>query len=316
MRIIVVIIRYCVFLAVIAVVMAPVAYGETFKQAMDGGVDVIITYPDAVISGADFSVTILVENKGWEDKRDIRFNFNPSSALVPEKNELIIDKISQGGSFGDTVKFSAFSDSESDYFLNVEYSQVLIQYNEKPQEPFMTDFTIPIRVKVEPSVVIHTVTPESIFTNAEFPFEVEVHSKDIDLYDVNVKIIAPRDIEFRGETLHTFSSIDRGEVVKIRAEIITPEEEVSTHYNLPFEIVVTYMDHQDEKTESKIVPLILRPRTFMEITTDGGIWIGSFFIAPYVSLGTVIGIPAGAILSIFLRRAQNNKSKRRARRKR
>ena len=46
----------------------------------------------------------------------------------------------------------------------------------------------------------------------------------------------------------------------------------------------------------------MRPRTFMELTTDGGIWVGDFFIAPYVSLGTIIGIPAGAILSLAIRR--------------
>lgn len=42
----------------------------------------------------------------------------------------------------------------------------------------------------------------------------------------------------------------------------------------------------------------------MELTTDGGIWIGDFFIAPYVSLGTIIGIPAGTIISLLIRKNQ------------
>ena len=45
----------------------------------------------------------------------------------------------------------------------------------------------------------------------------------------------------------------------------------------------------------------------MELTSDGGIWIGDFFIAPYVSIGTIVGIPAGTILSLIIRRAQNKK---------
>ena len=48
----------------------------------------------------------------------------------------------------------------------------------------------------------------------------------------------------------------------------------------------------------------------MELTTDGGIWIGDFFIAPYVSLGTIIGIPAGTIISLLIRRNQNSGKKR------
>lgn len=315
MGIIVVIIKYGLFLAVCMVIMIPLAHGETFRQTMDGGVDVTITYPESIISGTTFPVTILVENKGWEDKQDIKFNFKANSALVASQNKLIIDKISEGGSFGETISFDAFSESESDYFLNIEYSQVLVQNNETPLEPFVTDIAIAIKIKDEVKILIHTVTPESIFTNAEFPFEIEILSEDIDLYDLNIRIIPPRDIEFRGETLHTFSNVDKGETVIVRAEIITPEEEVNTQYNLPFEVVVTYKDHlDDEKTESKIVPLVLRPRTFMEVTTDGGIWVGNFFIAPYVSLGTIIGIPAGTILSLLIRRAQN-KPKRRTKKK-
>jgi len=307
----VVIVRYGVFLAVFTAVMIPLAYGDTFRQTMEGGVDITITYPDSVISGAGFAITVLVENRGWEDKQDIRFGFKSNAALMPDQDSLVIDRIAEGGSFGETIGFNAFSEDENDYFLNIEYSQVLVQNNETPPEPFMADFAIPITIKDEPDVSIQTVAPESIFTDAEFPFEIEILSEDVDLYDVNVRIIAPRDIEFRGETLHTFSSVDRGEAVNIRAEIITPEEEVSTQHNLPFEVVVTYKDHQDdERTESKIVPLVLRPRTFMEVTTDGGIWIGSFFIAPYVSLGTIVGIPAGIILSVLIRRAQNRPKKR------
>ena len=53
----------------------------------------------------------------------------------------------------------------------------------------------------------------------------------------------------------------------------------------------------------------------MELTTDGGIWIGNFFIAPYVSLGTIIGIPAGAIISLLIRRNQTSNKKRTKRKK-
>lgn len=308
--------RYALFLAVVLMAVGmPGAYAEVFRQTMEGGVDVSITYPESVVSEQRFSISILVENRGWEDKRDVRFGFGSSPSLIPSQDGLTIERIADGGSYGATVDFDALSENENTHFLNIDYSQVLVQNNETPSDPFQTNIAIPIVIKGQPTVQIRTVTPESVFANAEFPFEVEILSEDIDLYDVNVRIIPPRDIEFRGDTLHTFSSIERGDAIGIRSEIITPEGEVGSQFNLPFEVVVTYRDHLGgEKTESKTVPLVLRPRTFMEITTDGGIWIGNFFIAPYVSLGTIIGIPAGAILSLLIRRAQ--KPKRRTRKTR
>ena len=68
-------------------------------------------------------------------------------------------------------------------------------------------------------------------------------------------------------------------------------------------------DLGEEKTETQSVPLLLRPKMFMEITNDWGIWIGDFFIAPYVSIGTIVGIPAGTILSLIIRNAQNKKTR-------
>ena len=275
---------------------------------MEGGVDVTITHPGSVIAGTEFAVTILVENNGWEEKRDVRFGFRPSPALVPSQDELVIERVAEGGSVGETIGFGASAGAEGDYFLNVEYSQVLVRDNEAPQDPFRADVAVPITVMGEPRVSIRTAAPESIFPNAEFPFEVEVVSGDADLRELSVRISPPEGIEFRGDTLHTFSNVERGEAVRIRSEIVTPQGEVDAQHSLPFKVVASYKDRQGgEAAESETVQLTLRPRTFMEITSDGGIWIGGVFVAPYVSIGTIIGIPAGAILSLLVRRAQGRR---------
>jgi len=70
------------------------------------------------------------------------------------------------------------------------------------------------------------------------------------------------------------------------------------------------IDLGDEKSDSSSVPLLLRPKTFLEITNDGGIWIGDFFIAPYVSIGTIVAIPAGTIFSLLLKRAVEKRKKK------
>ena len=81
-------------------------------------------------------------------------------------------------------------------------------------------------------------------------------------------------------------------------------------HTIPVKVLVSYTDDLgEENTETQSVPLLLRPKMFMEITNDWGIWIGDFFIAPYVSVGTIVGIPAGTILSLLIRNAQNKKKK-------
>ena len=93
--------------------------------------------------------------------------------------------------------------------------------------------------------------------------------------------------------------------------MITPINDVTNEYTIPVKVLISYTDDLgEEKTETQSVPLLLRPKMFMEITNDWGIWIGDFFIAPYVSIGTIVGIPSGTILSLIIRNAQNKKQRR------
>ena len=176
--------------------------------------------------------------------------------------------------------------------------------------PTKSNIALPILVEKEPIVRIETTTPESIFANTEFPFEVSITSNDIDLSDLSVQIIIPQDIEIRGDTSYSVSLLEKSIPYTINAELITPTTDIITEYTIPVKVTVSYTDDLgNEKSESQSVPLLLRPKTFMEITNDGGIWIGDFFIAPYVSIGTIIAIPAGTIFSLLIRRAQNKRKK-------
>ncbi|MBS3926008.1 MAG: hypothetical protein KGZ34_04885 [Nitrosarchaeum sp.] len=295
------------------------AYGEIVNQSMEGSMDIQITHPDEVIVGRIASISVLIKNNGWEDKQDISFIFtSQDNSMIPVlDNSITIKKLSQGSSFGGSKDFKISTDvNPGIHFLNVKYSQVLVSNNKEPQEPSVYDIAIPIVVKNEPSVIIHTITPEAIFTNAEFPFVVEIISKDIEISDVNVEIIPPRDIQFRGETSHSFSNIEKNSPIIINSRIISPIEEVNTEYKMPFNIIVRYTDDiEEEKIESQTISVILRPRTFMELTMDGGIWIGNFFIAPYVSIGTIIGIPAGTIISLLIRKNQKSTKRRNKKKK-
>ena len=291
------------------------AEAETINQTMEGGMDIEITYPSKAVIDRTISISFLVKNNGWEDKQDVVFVFGSSNTIVPiKKNEIRIDKISAGGSYGETVDFKIAADaSPGSHFLNLEYSQVLLVNNEEPRPATQTNIAVQILIKEQPKVTIHTITPESLFTNAEFPFTVEIISEDIDINDVRLEIIPPPDVDFRGETLHTFSSIQQNVPISVTARIITPSQEINMEYKIPFQVIVSYLDDiGQEETDSKTISILMRPRTFMELTTDGGIWIGDFFIAPYVSLGTIIGIPVGAIFSLALRKkfSGSKKSKR------
>ena len=296
-----------------------VVHAETTDvHAIEGGVEIQISYPDSLVAGREGIISILVKNNGWENKQDVSFDVSLSDDRVittDPAHTLQIGNLAEGGSYGKSISLRvADNSSPGTHYLNLRYTHVLVANNETPQEPFFYDMAIPVKIKKDVSISIRTQTPESIFANAEFPITVEVMSKDIDLRDVQIRVIPPSDITFRGETLHTFSKIEKQTPISITSWIVTPAEQVSTDHSLPFEIVVKYVDDVgEEKTDAQTASVILRPRMFMELTVDGGIWLGNIFIAPYVSIGTIAGIPAGAIISILLKKKFGGRARRKKR---
>ena len=286
------------------------AYSETLKLSQEGGMEIEIIHPDSVLLDRTFSISFLIQNNGWESKQDIRLTLtNTDDAFTAVGDEQIkIEELTASSSFGTTLDYVVNEDAtEGTHFINIDYSQVLLSNNVDPMPLTQMNFAIPIEVQNRPEIIIETITPESIFANSEFSIQVTIVSEDIDLEDVTLEIIAP-DVEFRGDTYYKLSSLEKNTPYTISAELITPLDNVTTEYTIPVKVILTYVDDLGEtNTSTQSMPLLLRPKTFMELTSDGGIWIGDFFIAPYVSIGTIVGIPAGTILSLLIRRAQNKK---------
>ena len=285
-------------------------YSETMKQSMDASMDIEIIYPDSVMVGRIFSISFLIQNNGWESKQSISLNMEtPDNTFTSlSKTQIFIDELTPTSSFGITLDYLANDNAtEGTHFINIDYSQVLLSNNVDPMPATKMNLAIPIEVQKIPQVSIETISPESIFAESEFTIQATITSHDIDLEEITLEIIAP-DMEFRGDTFYKLSSLVKQTPYTISAELITSVENVTTEHTIPVKVILTYTDDLGEtNTSTQSVPLLLRPKTFMELTNDGGIWIGDFFIAPYVSIGTLVGIPAGTILSLIIRRSQNKK---------
>lgn len=155
-----------------------------------------------------------------------------------------------------------------------------------------SSIALPITIREEPKLVISTSVQESIYSNAEFPFIINVESQGSALRDVTIRIIPPEIVTFRGQTQHTFSSLDRDTPISLRSELITASaEEIGYEHYIPFQITVDYTDDTDTKrSTSETISVLLRPKAFFEFGSDEGFWISDFYFTPTISFGTLIGI--------------------------
>ena len=306
-------VQFSLIVVMLLVVNFEEGFGETITQTYEGAMDLEISYPDSVFVDREFPLSVFIRNNGWEDKENIQINIladNPNIQALSE-NKITVEKLFEGGTYGKTLEFKVLKGTQpGKYFLNADYSHVLVKNNEEPQPPTNTNIAIPLSVEESPKVSVYAKTAQTVFSNAEFPFDIEIISEDVPVSEVSIQILPPEDFEFRGQTNHKFSIIESGKISFNIFKIMTPDQEIISEHKIPFQVIVTYIDDVGKQsTITENIEVTLRPRTFMELTTEGGIWIGDFFVAPYVSIGTIVGIPLGLIVALISRKIKKDKTK-------
>ena len=123
----------------------PSVHAEMVTQTMEGSMDLEITYPESVMIGRTFSISIHLQNNGWENKQDISFNIsNPDSAFKPLGDEkIMIDELTTTSSFGTTLDYHVANNANvGTHFLNISYSQVLVSNNVDPMIPTKSNLSL------------------------------------------------------------------------------------------------------------------------------------------------------------------------------
>ena len=125
----------------------PMVNAEDMTETFEGGMDLQITYPESVMIGRIFSVSIHLENNGWENKQDISFAItNPDFAFkILGDDTITIEELTTTSSFGTTLDYEVSKNTnEGTHFLNVSYSQVLVSNNVDPMPATKTAIALPI----------------------------------------------------------------------------------------------------------------------------------------------------------------------------
>lgn len=284
-------------LGILFISILPDSFSAT-KVIDETGVKITITYPEVAVRGSDFNISFLIENSASYDRTNSTLQLSVQSEIFSINNDegFFFDRVSVGSSYGKTITINSLSNSTiGQHFINIDYSHV-----DSAGDVRYSSSTLPITINEEPKVIIKTNVQDSIFSDAEFPFIVEIESQGSDLKDVTIKIIPPDEVTFRGQTSHTFSSIASYTPISLRAELITAtESQVGYEHYIPFQIIVNYTDDTDTKrTTSETISVLLRPKTFFEFGVEGGFWIGEFYFTPTISIGALIGIPT-ALFGIY-----------------
>ena len=243
-----------------------------------------VTYPETVIKNEKFNISFLLSNSYARSNLSLSINASNNVFNIEDTHNFLLEELARGSTFGKTITVTTSNDVTAGiHYVNIEY---------RIKENLLSNVAIPINILAEPNITIEMQVQEHIYTNAEFPFTVSIQSDNIVLNNVTIRIIPPKEIEFRGNTVYTISHIDVIKPVEFKSMLVTPSEtELDHEHRIPFQVTVEYVDHNGMlNSKSEVVMVLLRQKNIFEFNSDGGFWLGPIYVAPSISYGVIFSI--------------------------
>ena len=285
-----------IFLILFASVFIFPAYGMK-NIASDANIDVTLDYPDVVTQGTEFVLSSIVKTKA-DQMSNITISIS-SPEIEISQNQFSIPSLPKDSTLGNNFNMKIKPDSPDGKFLanvSVEYF-IKGFFDEKPIKNTLTK-AVEFNVRSKPILLLDFDSQDSIFAGEPFSVKGTITNQGYDAH--NIKIIADSNqVKLDGKKIYSLTNLDAGKTENFEFVLQTPKDLlIPTHVTI--NISTAYFDNTGkEYTAEDSLDIFARQRGILEIGDAEGIWIGNFFIAPVVGVGTIVSSVIGFLIFVW-----------------
>lgn len=288
-----------------AVILLP-AYAEQ-DNISDSNIGLALSYPDILMPGKQFVLSSVV-TPTVDQVSNITVTITCPELAVP-KDSFHIDKLAKDSSFGSDFN-ATLKDGVPDgsFVANVKIDYfVKGLFDSKPVENTV-DQTTRFFDASKPSLILNLQPPNEAFSGEPIPIRGTLSNQGATAYNVKLSLSSPQ-LMLEGNRTLTITELNPGRSIDFDF-VVSTQKNIGAPVNALMHVNGTYSDggRQTYPLDNSF-NLFVRQRGLLELGDASGIWIGQFFIAPVVGIGTIVSSVIGFM--IFIWNYRNRKKKRR-----
>lgn len=296
----------CFLLVFISIIFFGPVYA-TQNSITDANIEVTLNYPEVVTHENEFVFASIVKAKVDQISNITVIVASPEIEI--SQNQFHIENLPKDSTLGNNFNIKVRAEASHGTFLvnvSVEYF-IKGFFDEKPVKNILTK-AVELNVQSIPILVLHADAPDSIFAGEPFSIIGTVKNQGYDAQNIQIGVDATQ-VELEGKKFYSFTNLDAGKTESFEFVLKTPKD-LAIPTDMTISISTSYFDKsgKEYKLEDSI-NVFVRQRGMLEIGGAEGIWVGNFFIAPVVGVGTIVSSVIGVL--IFLWHMKNKKKQKR-----
>ncbi len=275
----------------------------------DSNIQLSLNYPDVVTQGKEFVLSSVVQATA-DQVSNITVTITCPELQIPQ-NSFHLDKLAKESTFGNDFN-STVKDGVPDgnFVANVEIDYfVKGLFDAQPVKHTITQ-TAQFFAASRPSISLNLQAPSDVFSGEPFSIKGTILNQGSDAHNIELSAFSPA-LQLSGQKSLSVTNLDAGKSMDFEF-VVQTQKDLGAPINAIVHVNGTYLDDAG-KTYSidNSFNIYASQRGLLEIGDANGIWVGQFFIAPVVGVGTIVSSVIGFL--IFLWHYKNKKKKRKVR---
>ena len=279
----------------------------TQNSITDANIEVVVNYPEVVTHENEFVFSSLVKAKVDQISNVTVTVASPEIEI--SQNQFHIENLLKDSTLGNNFNIKVREKAPPGLFLvnvSVEYF-IKGFFDEKPVKNTLTK-AVELNVQSIPVLVLDADAPHSIFSGESFSIKGTIKNQGYDAQNIQI-IVDSAQVELEGKKFYSFTNLDAGKSEGFEFVLKTPKD-LAIPTDTAISISTSYFDKSGKEYRLEdSLNVFVRQRGILEIGGAEGIWVGDFFIAPVVGIGTIVSSVIGFL--IFLWHMKNKKKQKR-----
>jgi len=279
----------------------------TQNSITDANIEAILNYPEVVTHENEFVFSSIVKAKVDQISNITVTVTSPEIEIL--QDQFHIENLPKDSTLGNNFNIKVRAEAPPGAFLvnvSVEYF-IKGFFDEKPVKNTLTK-AVELNVQSIPILVLHADATDSIFAGEPFSIKGTIKNQGYDAQNIQISVDSIH-VELEGTKFHSFTNLDAGKTENFEFVLKTPKD-LAIPTDMTISISTSYFDKSGKEYNLEdSLNVFVRQRGILEIGGAEGIWVGDFFIAPVVGVGTIVSSVIGFL--VFLWHMKNKKKQKR-----
>jgi len=297
----------CFCLVFISIIFFASAYAIQ-NSITDANIEVSVNYPEVVTHENEFVFSSIVKAKADQISNVTVTVTSPEIEI--SQNQFHIENLPKDSTLGNNFNIKVREEAPQGPFLvnvSVEYF-IKGFFDEKPVKNTLTK-AVELNAQSIPILVLATDAPDSVFAGESFSIKGTLKNQGYDARNIQI-VVDSAQVELKGKKSYSFTNLGAGKSQSFEF-VLQTSKDLAIPTDVTISISTLYFDKSGKEYNlDDSLNIFVRQRGILEIGGAEGIWVGNFFIAPVVGIGTIVSSVIGFL--IFLWHMKNKKKQKRS----